>query len=303
MNSYYQQTKLMLQLLPVVAEESCFALKGGTAINFFIRDLPRYSIDIDLTYIKFDARNLALEQLALATERIAQNIEKRFPYLKVTRQYTKQTKRLVKLLVNQQNIQVKIEPNELIRGSVYPAQEQTLVKKAENEFDTFVSMRVLSIADLYGGKICAALDRQHPRDLFDIKLLLENEGITKEIRKAFVAYLASHSRPMSELLSPAFIDIRTSYQSNFEGITNLNVSCNELIAIRKQLVTLINKILTDNERNFLLSLKQGEPNWQLMEIENLNQFPAIQWKLLNIRKMDKNKHRLALEKLKTVLEF
>ena len=210
---------------------------------------------------------------------------------------------MVKLLVNQQNIQVKIEPNELIRGSVYPAQEQTLVKKAENEFDTFVSMRVLSIADLYGGKICAALDRQHPRDLFDIKLLLENEGITKEIRKAFVAYLASHSRPMSELLSPAFIDIRTSYQSNFEGITNLNVSCNELIAIRKQLVTLINKILTDNERNFLLSLKQGEPNWQLMEIENLNQFPAIQWKLLNIRKMDKNKHRLALEKLKTVLEF
>ncbi len=63
---------------------------------------------------------------------------------------------------------------------------------------------VLSFADLYGGKICAALDRQHPRDLFDIKLLSEARGLNEEVSQAFVIYLASHNRPMSELLSPNF---------------------------------------------------------------------------------------------------
>ena len=291
----------MLQVLAVVADEECFALKGGTAINFFIRDLPRYSIDIDLTYIWKDAREAALHKLAAATENIAIQIEKRFPHLRVTRQYTKKTKRLVKLLVNDKNIQIKVEPNELIRGSAYPATEKTLVPRAETEFDAFVSMNVLSHADLYSGKICAALDRQHPRDLFDIKLLLENEGITNEVRKGFVVYLASHNRPMHEVLNPNFLDIEAIFKSDFEGMTNFSVDIKELINIRKQLVELIHEKLTNSDRQFLLSLKMAEPNWSLMDFTDLDQFPAIQWKLLNIKKMDKVKHKLAVAKLKSVL--
>lgn len=300
---YFQQTKLMLQLLPVVAEEKVFALKGGTAINFFVKNLPRYSVDIDLTYLPIQEREEALSGMVNATERIAVNIEKRSPQLKVTRQYTKQTKRLVKLFVNAGNIQVKIEPNELIRGSAFPVEKRKIVTNAEKEFGAFVSMQVLSLPDLYGGKFCAALDRQHPRDLFDVKLLLDNEGITDEIRKSFVVYLASHSRPMNELLNPNLLDIKTVFASDFDGMTNLKTSYAELIGTREKFIKLINQSLAENERRFLLSLKQGEPDWVLMDIPNINRFPAIQWKLLNIRKMARQKHLGAIEKLKKALDL
>ena len=48
---YRRQVQLLIRVLPSIAEEACFALKGGTAINLFVRDMPRLSVDIDLTYL------------------------------------------------------------------------------------------------------------------------------------------------------------------------------------------------------------------------------------------------------------
>jgi hypothetical protein len=47
---YFRQAELLLRVLPLVDREAVFALKGGTAINFFVRDLPRVPVDIDLVY-------------------------------------------------------------------------------------------------------------------------------------------------------------------------------------------------------------------------------------------------------------
>ena len=300
---YYKQAELMLQILPIVAKEKCFALKGGTAINFFIRNLPRYSVDIDLTFVPLSERELALRQIAIATENIGQDIEAKMPYLKVVRKYTKKAKRLVKLFVQTDEVQIKIEPNELIRGSIYPTEIRNIVAVAEQEFNSFVSMSVLSIAELYGGKLCAALDRQHPRDLFDVKLLLENEGVTEAIRTAFVVYLASHNRPINELLSPNLLDIETIYKNDFVGMAKIDVSIYELESVRNKLIKTLNEVLTDNERSFLLSLKLGEPEWGLLGIPGIEQFPAIQWKLLNVRKIPKSKHSQLIGKLKKVLKL
>ena len=88
---------------------------------------------------------------------------------------------------------IKIEPNLVIRGSIDPTVDKDIAAETEKELGLFASAKCLSVADVYGGKICAALDRQHPRDLFDIKLLLETEGVTEEIRRAFIIYLISHS--------------------------------------------------------------------------------------------------------------
>lgn len=302
-NQYFQQSQLMLQILPIVAQEDAFALKGGTAINFFVRNLPRYSIDIDLTYLPIQNREEALSGLVVATENIASRIEKQFPKLRVIRQYTKQTNRLVKLFINAGNIQVKIEPNELIRGAVFPVETRQITKNAEKEFGAFVSMAVLSVPDLYGGKFCAALDRQHPRDLFDVKLLLDNEGITDDIRKAFVIYLASHSRPINELLNPNLLDIKAAYEYGFHGMSNLKTTYEDLLEVREKLIKFLNHSLTIKERQFLLSLKKGEPDWSLLDILDIEHFPAIQWKLLNIRRMEKQKHQMALNKLRDVLEI
>jgi predicted nucleotidyltransferase component of viral defense system len=301
---YFRQAQLILRVMPHVTAETCFALKGGTAINLFVRDLPRLSVDIDLAYLPIgETRDIALKQMGLALSRIVAGIKRTIPGVKVQETYAQKPKRVTKIIVATGQTRITIEPNEVIRGSVFPAEDRDLSRRAEDMFELSVTARVLSIADLYGGKLCAALDRQHPRDLFDVRELLANEGITNEIRKAFVVYLASHNRPMSELLNPTRKDIRSIYENEFEGMTIAKVGYESLINARERLVTTLKKGLTNDEKHFLVSLKEGKPRWSIMAIDNIEKLPAIQWKLENIRKMDQKKHIEAVKRLKRALEL
>jgi len=178
-----------------------------------------------------------------------------------------------------------------------------LCKKSEDLFGLTFSFLTLSKEDLYGGKICAALDRQHPRDLFDIKILLENGGITENIKKAFIVYLISHSRPMVELLNPNFIDISAIYKNEFSGMTFKEITLDDLLSTRQKLVKLIKDNLSDNDRQFILSVKKGEPQWELFEPGHIKELPAVKWKLANIKRMTIKKHEQAIEKLKIYLNL
>jgi hypothetical protein len=155
--------------------------------------------------------------------------------------------------------------------------------------------------DLYAGKLCAALDRQHPRDLFDVKLLLEDEGLTDDLIQVFIVYLISGNRPLAEMLAPQFQPLKTVYETQFKGMTLQPIDVAALEETRRDLVKLIQERLTDDQRNSLLSFKQGEPEWSLLQLPNVYQLPAVQWKLVNIGRMNKAKHAVALEKLKKVL--
>lgn len=78
-------------------------------------------------------------------------------------------------------------------------------------------MNIVSLPGLYAGKIVAALDRQHPRDLFDIRELLAHEGIDDRLRQAFIVNLLSHGRPMGEVLSSAQKEITQEFERGFRG--------------------------------------------------------------------------------------
>ncbi len=80
---YYRQVRLVVRLLPIIAKEPCFALKGGTAINLFVRELPRLSVDIDLVYLPLDDRETALKNIRAALSRIAKDIQQEIPDSKV----------------------------------------------------------------------------------------------------------------------------------------------------------------------------------------------------------------------------
>lgn len=299
---YFEQAALMLRVIPHVTAESCFALKGGTAINLFLRDMPRLSVDIDLTYLPLnELRETALLKISSALARIAATVKKAIPGAKVQEARAREPDRITKLVVAVGRTRIKIEPNEVIRGSVFPAEERELSPRAEEIFELSVTARMLSVADLYGGKLCAALDRQHPRDLFDVKILLENEGITDETRKAFIVYLASHDRPMNELLDPVRKDIRRIYESEFAGMTVEETVYEDLIVARETLIATLKKELTNAEKAFLISLKEGQPKWDLLGAKDIERLPGVQWKLLNIRKLGKEKHTEALEKLRAKL--
>src|SRR5680860_175404 len=234
---YYAQVQLLIRLLPMVAAETCFALKGGTAINLFVRDFPRLSVDIDLVYLLSSNRVEALADIRTALDRLA---------------------------------------------------------------DAF--SKVVSFEDLFAGKICAALDRQHPRDLFDIRLLLANEGLTASLKQAFLAYLISHQRPMEELLAPNLKDLSRIYTDEFEGMTQGNASLDELEQARADLIVGLHESLDDNDKRFLCSVYERNPQWALLGLDGIDELPAVQWKLKNIEKMPGSRRAECLKSLKHILK-
>jgi len=299
---YFKQAKLLIKLLPFLAREPDFALKGGTAINFYVRDFPRLSVDIDLIYLQINYRDIALKNISLMLERYSEYIKKIFPQSKITKKELRDSKRLIRLIITNENVSIKIETNSVIRGSVFPPQSLSLSSKAKSIFQQDVDAQILSNADLFAGKICAALDRQHPRDLFDIMKLFENEGITEDIRKAFIVYLLSHPRPIVELLNPNKIDISRIFETEFKGMTNEEISLQNLLDARDDLIHEINQTLSDDEKAFIVTFKKMEPEWSLLGLDKIQDLPAIKWKLYNLGKMSRNKHKIALDKLSEHLE-
>ena len=209
---YLDQAQLMLRVLPHVTAEECFALKGGSAINFFIWDMPRLSVDIDLTYLPIEPREQSLRGISEALLRIERAITKAIPDANVHE--AKAGDFVFKLVVRALAAEVKIEPNTVMRGTIYGTKMRDLSKKARDTLEVALKARTLSEPELFGGKICAALDRQHPRDLFDIKLLLAGPGVTNDIRKSFLVHLISHDRPMHEVIDPTRKDVRNIFESD-----------------------------------------------------------------------------------------
>jgi predicted nucleotidyltransferase component of viral defense system len=296
---FESQAALVVRCLPEVAKQDCFALKGGTAINLFVRDLPRVSVDIDLTYQPLKPRDESLEGISTALLQIKADIEDAVRGSRVSERYVQGF--VAKLSVAADGVEIKVEPNLVLRGCVGAPVLRELSSAAQSRFRAGARIMTLADADLYGGKLCAALDRQHPRDLFDVRLLLKNEGITPAIRRAFVVYLASHTRPMHELLQPNLIDITDAFERQFIGMTLEPVTIDELVDARQQLVDILVPSLDDSERTFLLSIKSGDPDWSVLGIENLERMPALQWKLINIRKMDAGKREEQFEMLQDLL--
>ena len=137
--------------------------------------------------------------------------------------------------------------------------------RVEKDFG-YAEMQVASVPDVYAGKICAAHDRQHPRDLYDVKFLFDNEGLTEDLRKTFLIFLISHQGPMAELLNPHLKDISDTYAAEFIQMTEVEVPLKELEAVRVRLVNEINDQMTDDEKRFLLSFKSRTPglvDWRI----------------------------------------
>lgn len=297
---YHQQVQLLLQLLPYVAEHESFALKGGTAINLFFRNFPRLSVDIDLVFLPMMEREEALIKIRQCLSTLAESIRSGMPGTRVVASFREKQDAL-RLAVNKEGAQIKIELSPVLRGTVYTPTIMPVSESVEEDFG-YAEVRVVHFADLYAGKICAALDRQHPRDLFDVKLLLDNEGIADSLRKALLVYMISHNRPIAELLRPNFKDISGLYEGEFRSMAREDVPLHELEITRERLVDLIHSSLTERERQFLLTFKRCAPEWPLLGLQGVEHLPAVRWKLRNLKKMSAASHTKALNELERVLQ-
>lgn len=297
---FSNQVRLLVNVLPSVATQPCFALKGGTALNLFVRDLPRLSVDIDLAYLPIADREASLSAIDKALENIAAEIIRTIPGVKVNPSFVYGTDKRIKLLVSSDGVTIKVEVTPVLRGSVYESELRETSPRVQTEFG-YAQIQLLSFEDLYAGKLCAALDRQHPRDLYDVKFLLENEGISEKLKDAFIVYLLGHPRPMSEVIKPRLKDIEAIYHNEFSGMTVDEVSLESLLETRSEMITKLHEGLTEKDKQFLLSVKRGDADWSNFALPETQYLPAVQWKLHNLAKMQPSKRQLALSSLHSAL--
>lgn len=281
MNGAYTATvRQLLDIAPMVFATPHFALKGGTALNLFLHDLPRLSVDIDVVFTNHRLdRKAALQAIAAELSAISQKLEAIGYEVKQRRNSSSNES---KLMVVGPQAQVKVEVNEVFRGTLLPVQQRPLSPATEEEFAQAVTLPLLATAELYGSKLVAAMDRQHPRDLFDVLVLYNDKGLTPEIVDCFVAYLAGHNRPVHEVLMPRLHPLDATFANQFNGMTRDDVSLETLEQTRTRLVQELPRALTDQHRTFLLSLVQNQPRWDCMPFPHLQELPAIRWKLQNL---------------------
>jgi hypothetical protein len=257
-------------------------------------------VDIDLVYLPIEDRETSLIGIRSALSRIAQKIRKAIPDSVVTDNANAGG---TLVLVRQRNAQIKIEVTPVLRGTVHPAELKTVRPIVEEQFG-FAEIQVVSFADLYAGKLVAALDRQHPRDLFDVQHLLANEGIDDALYQTFLAYILSHNRPTHELLQPRLKDIRRAFEREFVGMTVSDTSLEMLLATREQLVAEISSRLDETSKLFLRSFHTFRPDWNLIRPPAIRNLPAIRWKLMNLERLqteNPEKYQTLLHELDAVL--
>ena len=287
--AYTEIVRLLLESIPAIFETPSFAMKGGTAIHLFSEDLSRLSVDIDVVYTdhrgtRAEALNAVSKGLEDAQERlVGTGLEAE---VSSTRDGGE-----VKLFIRRGRNQVKVEVNPVFRGTVLPVEVRRLGAQARELFTIELSAPILARSELYGSKLVAAMDRQHPRDLFDVCGLFERGGLTAEIVECFVCYLAAHNRPVHEVLFSRDQDMSAAFENEFVGMTRHPITLAELQQTRRKLKEALPAALTPNHRQFLVALVMGEPDWRLMKCPHLSQLPAIRWKLQNLARLKKSNPR------------
>lgn len=164
---------------------------------------------------------------------------------------------------------------------------------------------MLSKSEVYGGKICAALDRQHPRDLFDIYQLIQNDAITEDIIKGFVVMLLSANRPLYEIIAPNILDRESVFYSEFQGMTDTDFTYEQHIKTLKYLIKIVQRYLRENYKNQLLDFVSLNADFASFNIQNLEKFPAVKWKIQNLKKLreiNPDKFKQEYHSLKKILD-
>ena len=267
-------------------------------IRIIIATCDKFSVDIDLTYLPIRNRVESLKEINGYLSSLKQQIERSIPGVRISHR-----PHVLKLLCTFNGATVIIEVNGIKRGIIGEVQEKELTFRAQREFNMSCTARVVPFSLLYGGKIAAALARQHPRDLFDYKYM--DIASFDEVKEGVIFYLLGSDKPILESLQPNLIDQRQALENQFSGMTDVKFDYTDYETSRKKLIEEVNLNLTNKDKEFLLSFESGYPEWNKCMAGDLSAFPAVQWKLQNINNLKKNnliKYNNGIERLRIFFE-
>jgi len=268
----------------------CLALKGGTAINLTVFNMPRLSVDIDLDFALESSRDEMMSARANINSDILNFM---FAQGYALSPNSKNPHSLDSWVFYFQNAggnrdHIKIEINYSMRHHVLP-----VIKKSVNVEYLQIpeKLATLSTVELFGGKIKALIERTAPRDLYDVQNMLKHhvidEGEQDLLRKIIVFYLVLGGRKKIEL------------PFNFDSINTLNynqiranlipvLKKNERfdfetakISVKEYLTNLM--ILTGNEKLFIENFNRGIYQPELLfaddeMIERIKEHPLAFWR-------------------------
>lgn len=293
---YLKQVELVVKVLNHIEKENCFALKGGTAINLFYNNLPRLSVDIDLTYTGFEQREDACRNINSALERLTKSLK-----IKGYTAHLQGNNIEKKIICSNADATIKIEPNYIIRGYINKPEFMAVCDEVEDKFG-YAEVQVVSRAELYGGKICAALDRQHPRDLFDIKEYFEHNSFDEKLLQGFVVMLLSHDKPIHETLAPNIKDQKEIFEKQFLGMTNKTFTYNDHLETLNRLIATVKTAILPY-KDLLLGFVALKTDLKDLDINNLEKLPAVKWKIKNLEKLQKNNPEKFKEQYTKLAEY
>lgn len=286
---YADRVALLVSILPHLDSEPRFALKGGTAINLFEHDLPRLSVDIDLTWLPMQDFDTDATQIEEALNRIARRLSAPPLRLQVRTSVAEGARTVSRLVASRGRTQVQIETTPVMRGTVHPVRRMDLRPSVERQFGS-AQVQVLNFSDLYAGKLAAALSRQHPRDLFDIGVLLDNTGIDVALWQTFLVYLTASPKPAADILAPAAPrDLAAVFENQFQGMTREPVTVEWLLEARGRLLARIRQLMDAPTRDFLLSVEGEAPAFDLIGLPHAVDMPGVRRKLQNLNKRSREK--------------
>lgn len=294
---YKKQVGLLIRIVPLVYNIDEFAVHGGTAINLFVKDMPRYSVDLDITYLPLRDREESITDINRLLRELKEQIEKSVPGIKVLHK-----PEVWKLLCTKEGSTVKIEVNGTKRGIIGMVEDKELCPKARTEFNMSCRAKIVPFSQLYGGKIAAALSRQHPRDLFDCKYM----DITSfdQVKQGLIFCLLGSDKPIIESLCPNPVNQNEALENQFKGMTDISFNYDNYETARTELIKLVNENLSDEDKDFLLSFELGEADWSKCCAGDLSLYPSVKWKLQNIVKLkttNQHKFQEGIKKLKSYL--
>ena len=197
---------------------------------------------------------------------------------------------------------VQIETTPVMRGVVHPVRQMQVSSRVEEVFG-FASAQVLDFADLYAGKMAAALSRQHPRDLFDLGAMLADERADERLWRTFLVYLTCSPKPAWEMLEPGEPQgFEETFRAHFDGMTAEPTSVGELLENRVQLLSRIAVWLDAPSRAFLEAVENERLDFGLIGLPQAVDLPGVRRKLQNLRQRSEAKRRADRQQLDEVLE-
>lgn len=250
----------------------------GLLSNLFVKNLNRLSVDIDVTYIPLEDRTSSLNHINEALMRIADRTRRSFRDIRIIPRLD-----ICKITCERQGCQVKIEVNQTKRGLVCgEARLYPLCEKAQSLFGMEVDARIVSLPQLYGGKISAALSRQHPRDLFDVRQM---DIPLSAVKEGIIFCLLGSDRPIHESFSPNFIDQREAMENQFVGMSDIPFSYEEFEMTRDSLIKGVNDIMTETDKRFIVGFEELTVNQGDNPYSKFFDYPSVKWKIKNLQKL------------------